>query len=150
MAGPGAGPGAQITRPANLGEQTNLRWYSTYAHPWAWLKANMNWTLTSGHLDQPVRNNGRDSRVTTQNLGLQWGLSSSRSEKWDYNLSFNLGWNRYRNINQSTKGAWLPYQTHAANARVQYTWRKRWVLGSDYAWTYWGAWTRALTPMFIS
>ena len=134
----GLARGAQITRPANLGEQTNLRWYSTYAHPWAWLKANMNWTLTSGHLDQPVRNNGRDSRVTTQNLGLQWGLSSSRSEKWDYNVSLNLGWNRYRNINQTVKGAWLPYQTHAANARVQYTWRKRWILGSDYAWTYWG------------
>jgi hypothetical protein len=130
--------GAQLTRPTNLGNQINGRWYSTYAHPFAWLKANMNWTLTLGHLDQPVRNNGLDSRVKTQNIGLLWGLSSSQSEQWDYNITLNMGFNRFRNSTNTTQGAWLNYATHSANARMQYTWRKRWVLGTDYAWTYWG------------
>ncbi|MGA1330786.1 MAG: outer membrane beta-barrel protein [Bacteroidia bacterium] len=130
--------GAQLTRPTNLGNQINGRWYSTYAHPFTWLKANMNWTLTLGHLDQPVRNNGLDSRVKTQNLGLLWGLSSSQSEHWDYNITLNMGFNRFRNSTNSTQGTWLNYATHSANARMQYTWRKRWVLGTDYAWTYWG------------
>ncbi|MFM7497610.1 MAG: outer membrane beta-barrel protein [Bacteroidota bacterium] len=134
----GLARGAQLTRPTNLGNQINGRWYSTYAHPFAAFQANMNWTLTLGYLDQPVRNNGLDSRVKTQNLGLLWGLSSSRSERWDYNISLNLGFNRFRNSTTADRGHWLNYATHSANARIQYTWRQRWVLGSDYAWTYWG------------
>jgi hypothetical protein len=111
-----------------------LRFYGTYAHPVTGIKSNLNWTLMGSLQRQPIRNNNLNSSVVTQTISGQWGLSSSQLEKLDYNLSMNLGWNRFRNEGST----WSAYRTHTANARAQYTLRKRWVLGTDYSWTYFG------------
>jgi hypothetical protein len=125
--------GSQLSRPANLGRLPALRFYGTYAHPVTSIKSNLNWTLMGSLQRQPVRNNQVNTSVVTQSLSGQWGLSSSQLEQLDYNISLNMGWNRFRN-----QGPWSVYWTHTANARAQYTYRKRWVLGSDYSWTYFG------------
>ena len=147
--GKGLARGSQLSRPANLGTMPALRFYGTYAYPVTGIKSNLNWTLMGSLQRQPVRNNRENSSVVTQSLSGQWSLSSSQLEQLDYNLSLNMGWNRFRNEGflatnsgggglDLAKGSWAVYWTHTANARVQYTFRKRWVLGSDYTWIYFG------------
>ena len=130
--------GAQLGRPANLGTLKAVRFYGTYSHPWAALKSTMNWTLMGSVQSQPLRSNLTSSEALTQSATGSWGLASSQTETVDYQVTLNGGWNRFRNQGMGAKGPWTTYWTHSASGRVQLTLRQRWVLGSDYAWTYLG------------
>ncbi len=89
--------GGQLVSPVNLDGNFNLMSFMTYGAPVRFLKSNLNVNMRVGFNRLPGDIDGRLNYSNTTNLSAGFTLSSNISEKVDFTLSTNGGYNLVRN-----------------------------------------------------
>jgi hypothetical protein len=111
-------PGAQLTRPVNLPGYWTLRSFFTYGLPVKAVKSNLNLNAGYNFSRSPSLINGQTNRASAHGItgGLVW--SSNISEKLDFSVSYNAGYN----VVENTLRAELDntYFSHLAGLRVDW------------------------------
>jgi hypothetical protein len=92
--------GSQITRPVNLDNYYNLRFFFNYSFPIKKLKTNLNLNLGCNYNNVPalINNKTNYSNTTAPSLGVV--LSSNISERVDFTISSNTAYNDVTNTIQ--------------------------------------------------
>ncbi|MFN5317320.1 MAG: outer membrane beta-barrel protein [Bacteroidia bacterium] len=110
--------GAQLSRPANLNGFRSLRGLLTLSTPLKWMKstlnlqAGLNYTLTPGLINN-IENKTASSGYTAGVV-----VASNISEKIDFTLIYNGGWNIIENTIQPMANT--QYQIHSGGARINW------------------------------
>ncbi len=125
--------GSQLTRPVNLNGYVNLSSLLTYSLPVKWIKSTLNiqggvnYTLKPGEING-LRN---ETSTTTYNGGVV--VASNISEKIDFTLSYNGGWNEVQSTLQPSlnnnyvvqtagfKWNWLPWKGLVLNTEITHS-----------------------------
>lgn len=101
-------PGAQFTRPENMGGYYNVRSFATYGLPVSALKSNFNVNGTVAYVRTPGIINNQKNYANNTTLGLGFVISSNISEKVDFTLSSNSTYNLVRNtLNASSNNEYF-------------------------------------------
>jgi hypothetical protein len=125
--------GAQLTRPVNLNGFMNLRSMLTYSIPVKLIRSNLNLQAGLNFTRTPGMINGLINE--TNNYGYSGGavIASNISEKIDFTISYNGGWNIVENTlqpqlnnnyiiqNASAKSNWLPWKWLVLNTELAYS-----------------------------
>jgi len=125
--------GAQLTRPVNLDGYMSLRSMLTYSLPVRVLRSNLNFQAGLNYSNTPGMVNNLINH--THNSGYSGGivLASNISEKIDFTLSYQGGWNVVENTLQPqlnnnyiiqtalAKGNWLPWKGLVLNTELSYS-----------------------------
>ncbi|MFM2285643.1 MAG: hypothetical protein RLZZ543_1140, partial [Bacteroidota bacterium] len=125
--------GAQLTRPVNLNGYVNVNSLLTYSMPAKWLKSTINLQGGVNYALKPGEINGllNETSTITYNGGLV--VASNISEKIDFTLTYNGGWNQVQSTLQPTlnnnyvvqtagfKGNWLPWKGLVLNTEITHS-----------------------------
>lgn len=122
--------GSQLSRPENIDGAWNARSFANYSLPLKTLKTNLNFNagITANHLPGIV--NG--ARNEADNYGLSGGtvLSSNISENLDFTVSYNGTYSIVKNTLPGRED--YNYFNQLASARLNYIFRERFVLNTDF------------------
>lgn len=124
--------GAQLTRPVNVNGYSTLRGLLTYSLPVKQLKSTLNLQTGATYSLTPGLVNGVQNK--TANTGITGGIvvSSNISEKIDFTLSYNGGWNlvdntlqpqlnnNYVTQNGALRANWMPWKGLVLNTDMSY------------------------------
>lgn len=123
-------PGAQLSRPVNMNGYIAVRSLLTYSTPVKFLKSTLNFQAGNNYLLTPGMVNG----ISNETANTSWSggvvVASNISEKLDFTLSYNGGWNIVENTLQPQLNN--NYQIHTAGAKINWMPSKRFVLNSDF------------------
>jgi hypothetical protein len=89
--------GSQLTLPINYGTAWNIRSFTTYGFPLAFIKSNINFNFGVDYSQTPTLLNGNEN--ISDNFGLKTGLvvGSNISQYVDFTVSYNGGYNIINN-----------------------------------------------------
>ncbi len=123
-------PGAQLSRPVNMNGYIAVRSLLTYSTPVKFLKSTLNFQAGNNYILTPGMVNG----ISNETANTSWSggvvVASNVSEKLDFTLSYNGGWNIVENTLQPQLNN--NYQIHTAGAKINWMPSKRFVLNSDF------------------
>lgn len=123
-------PGAQLSRPVNMNGYFAVRSLLTYSTPVKFLKSTLNFQAGNNYILTPGMVNG----ISNETANTAWSggvvVASNISEKLDFTLSYNGGWNIVENTLQPQLNN--NYQIHTAGAKINWMPSKRFVLNSDF------------------
>lgn len=123
-------PGAQLSRPVNMNGYIAVRSLLTYSTPVKFLKSTLNFQAGNNYILTPGMVNG----ISNETANTAWSggvvVASNISEKLDFTLSYNGGWNIVENTLQPQLNN--NYQIHTAGAKINWMPSKRFVLNSDF------------------
>lgn len=125
--------GSQLSRPVNLSGYVNLSSLLTYSLPVKWIKSTLNIQGGVNYSMKPGEINGlrNETSTTTYNGGVV--VASNISEKIDFTLSYNGGWNEVQSTLQPSlnnnyvvqtagfKWNWLPWKGLVLNSEVTHS-----------------------------
>jgi hypothetical protein len=110
--------GSQLTTPINMSGQYTANGFVTYGFPIKKLKSNLNLNVSTGYTSIPALINGISAKTNTQNIGLGAVLSSNISDKMDFTISTESGYNRSTNtLNSSLDNNYL-----VQTSKIKYDW----------------------------
>lgn len=122
--------GAQLSRPVNMNGYVAIRSLLTYSTPLKFLKSTLNFQAGNNYIITPGMVNG----IRNETANTMWSggivIASNISEKLDFTLSYNGGWNIVENSLQPQLNN--NYQIHTAGAKINWMPSKRFVLNTDF------------------
>ncbi|RYF58447.1 MAG: TonB-dependent receptor, partial [Cytophagaceae bacterium] len=121
--------GTQLTRPVNTENAVNLRLFGSYGTPLTFMKSNLNLNTSLNYSSAPSLINYQVNRANTYAISQGVVLSSNISEKIDFTVSYNYGYNRAINTLQPKLNN--SFNTQVAGANVVWNIWKGMVLRSD-------------------
>ncbi|XWW43790.1 TonB-dependent receptor [Fibrella sp. USSR17] len=121
--------GTQLTRPVNTEDAMNLRAFASYGTPLTFIKSNLNFNTSATYNSTPSVINYQVNRANSFALSEGVVLSSNISEKVDFTLSYNYGYNQV--INTLRPQLNNSFSTQRAGANVVWNIWKGMVLRSD-------------------
>ena len=125
--------GAQLSVPANLNGNWNIRSFFTYGVPVKLIKSNVNMNLGYTYSHIPALINGADNISKTSNLYGGFVVSSNVSEKLDFTLTYTANYNMAQNSLQpalnnnyfyqvsTAKLNWLPWKWLVITSDLSHT-----------------------------
>ncbi|HOY49903.1 MAG TPA: outer membrane beta-barrel protein [Flavobacteriales bacterium] len=125
--------GSQLTRPVNLNGYMSVNSLLTYSLPVKWIKSTLNLQGGVNYTLKPGEINGlkNETSTITYNGGLV--IASNISEKIDFTLTYNGGWNQVQSTLQPTlnnnyvvqtagfKWNWLPWKGLVLNTEINHS-----------------------------
>jgi hypothetical protein len=122
--------GSQISRPENLNNNYNLRFFFNYSFPIALLKSNLNINSGVNYNNLPALINGKINYAKTTSPSMGLVLSSNISEYVDFTLSSNTSYNGVVNTLQSDLNSGFLSQN--SKAKLNLTMWKKLVVSTEY------------------
>lgn len=126
--------GGQLTRPVNVDGNWNLRSFFTYGTPLLFMKSNMNLSAGFTYLRTPNLINDVMNTSNTYNFNAGVLIGSNISEKVDFRVGYNAGYNIVKYTLQRSGDN--NYYSGAATAMINVLPWKGMVIGSDIAYTH--------------
>jgi uncharacterized membrane protein YgcG len=107
--------GTQLTRPINTGPSLNSRAFVSFGSPLTFMKSNLNLNTSVTYNQTPSLINGLVNNSNAYGVSQGVVLSSNISEKIDFTLSYNYGYNKVMNTLQPQLNTSYNTQTTGAN-----------------------------------
>ncbi|MDI3318480.1 TonB-dependent receptor [Pinibacter soli] len=126
--------GSQFIYPVNINGYWNSRAFVTFGFPVGFLKSNLNLNATAGYTNAPGLVNSVENVAKTQNYSVGIVLASNISEKVDFTISSNSGYNITKNTAQSYANN--NYFSQATSLRFNWIFGKNFVYNTDITHTY--------------
>ena len=121
--------GTQLTRPVNTGPALTSRAFASFGTPITPIKTNLNLNTSLTYNQTPSLINGAVNRANTVGVSQGVVLSSNISEKIDFTLSYNYGYNKVINTLQPQLNT--AYNTQTVGGNVVWNVWKGLVIRSD-------------------
>ncbi len=121
--------GTQLTRPINTGPSLNSRAFVSFGSPLTFMKSNLNLNTSVTYNQTPSLINGLVNKSDAYGISQGVVLSSNISEKIDFTLSYNYGYNKVMNTLQPQLNT--SYNTQTTGANVVWNVWKGLVVRSD-------------------
>jgi hypothetical protein len=117
-------PGAQFSRPVNLGGYVSLRGFMSYGIPLGALKSNLNLTMSANYNRTPEQINDVLNYSSSPTFGLGAVFGSNISEKIDFTLSSNSSYSTVNNTVQTQNNT--SFFTQSTRLRLN------WIFGPSF------------------
>jgi hypothetical protein len=143
--------GSQLSRPVNLNGFMNLNSLLTYSLPVKWIKSTLNLQGGLSYSLKPGEVNGLRNETSTYTYTGGVVVASNISEKIDFTLTYNGGWNDVMNSlqpslnnnyvvqNAGLKANWLPWKGLVLNTELTHSRYDGLGTGFNQKFTLWNA-----------